>query len=437
MCINADGIVLFTTACHGPIFDIFADREAIINSVINEVKKEFAREQDASTSPIQEKLNAFKTATPETLAQGIASLKFERIVKLAEQKILRLQTMAAAQTYPESAMVEELLAELLHRPGRFLTVQEIGRIQAESGCSNIPLQPNCDSEERKLYRSADGTCNNLVNKTLGSASTPLRRLIPARYDDGVSRARGFLQSQSVPPFGTPFSSPNPSPRIVSTTINTDISRREMGITHILMQWGQFVDHDIGASPEHETCPSSCSVTPELEGNCYPIPVPETDNNIEVTKKDSKKCAVFKRSLGACPPAGIPTNSIPPREQLNGITHFHDASMIYGHSDDILNNEIRDMSASGTARGSLRTGKPAEGELRISKSRSVYRIALNSRRSLFVFSRIWENREIYAPRYFSKNCYKLLLVALGGLCQAPLAFCLKKSHHHPYLLPILM
>ena len=31
--------------------------------------------------------------------------------------------------------------------------------------------------------------------------------------------------------------------------------------------------------------------------------------------------------------------------------------------------------------------------------------------------------------FLENCYKLL-VALGGLCQAPLAF----SHHHPYLLP---
>ena len=34
-----------------------------------------------------------------------------------------------------------------------------------------------------------------------------------------------------------------------------------------------------------------------------------------------------------------------------------------------------------------------------------------------------------------NCL-VLLVALGGLCQAPLVFCLRKSHHHSYLLPTL-
>ena len=50
--------------------------------------------------------------------------------------------------------------------------------------------------------------------------------------------------------------------------------------------------------------------------------------------------------------------------------------------------------------------------------SIY--ALNFRRAQF--SRTWENCEIYAPRTFSQNCCKLLLVALGGLCQA---FCLMR------------
>ena len=55
--------------------------------------------------------------------------------------------------------------------------------------------------------------------------------------------------------------------------------------------------------------------------------------------------------------------------------------------------------------------------------------LFSRSSIFVFFANLGNHEIYAPQNFSKNCYKLLLVALGGLCQAPLAFCLRKSHHN--------
>ena len=44
----------------------------------------------------------------------------------------------------------------------------------------------------------------------------------------------------------------------------------------------------------------------------------------------------------------------------------------------------------------------------------YRIALNFRGAQFSrFSRIWENRKICAPQKFSQNCYKVLLVALGG------------------------
>ena len=54
-----------------------------------------------------------------------------------------------------------------------------------------------------------------------------------------------------------------------------------------------------------------------------------------------------------------------------------------------------------------------------------------------FRKFGETAKFMHHKNFPKNCYKLLLVALGGLCQAPLAFCLRKSHHHPYLLPTLV
>ena len=40
---------------------------------------------------------------------------------------------------------------------------------------------------------------------------------------------------------------------------------------MLMQWGQFMDHDLDAIPEHEDCPEGCEI--EEEGSCFPFPVP--------------------------------------------------------------------------------------------------------------------------------------------------------------------
>ena len=73
---------------------------------------------------------------------------------------------------------------------------------------------------------------------------------------------------------------------------------------------------------------------------------------------------------------------------------------------------------------------AETDLRTqegTRTFETYHIAFNFQGAQFsCFSRIWGGgRKIYAPRKKFQNCYKLLLEALGGLSQAPLAFCLWK------------
>ena len=51
----------------------------------------------------------------------------------------------------------------------------------------------------------------------------------------------------------------------------------MNVTHMLTQWGQFLDHDITLTPEedvHDCC--STDVVTELNSQCYPIHVGNQD-----------------------------------------------------------------------------------------------------------------------------------------------------------------
>lgn len=329
-----------------------ADREAFISSAIEDVEMEFeiAAQQKVELTETEEELLAFKAPSPEALAQGTAALKFERTVKHAEKKLLLGRRQAAAQT--AESIIEELATEVFHTPGTILSAQEVKKIYDQSGCTQLE-PPSCDSQEKLAYRSADGTCNNLQNPTLGAALTPLRRLIPSRYDDGVSRPVGFLQSQGSRFSPGPFTSPHPSPRVVSTRALFDRDIEDTKHTHMLMQWGQFVDHDIGFEPMFKDCPKTCVVKDNDEGKCFPYAVPRETENIMATMANSMNCGRFERSIPSCPSADHfkSGESLPPREQLNEITHYIDASTVYGFSEKTL-YEILDPSTGFV----LKTGK---------------------------------------------------------------------------------
>ena len=47
---------------------------------------------------------------------------------------------------------------------------------------NCPPQPACDAKNK--FRTPDGSCNNLKNAKYGMSATPLKRLLPSKYDDG-------------------------------------------------------------------------------------------------------------------------------------------------------------------------------------------------------------------------------------------------------------
>lgn len=343
------------------LFFVVAERAAVIEAAIIEAKEHASQIQSESGRPITlQRQRAFKLAYPGAVAQGKARVLFEDMVHRAEKKILHnRRTANTAALENHEAMAEALAMELLHTPGSLLTKEEIAKMYEESECQERILSPNCGSESARKYRTADGTCNNLNNPTYGAANTPFRRLILPQYEDGVSALRGWMQSTGSPLFAGPFSPPNPSPRVISVGVVRDRPEVEDRYTHILMQWGQFMDHDLDLAPELENCPEGCNVTTEEMSRCAPFPVPFDDTNLSVTRTnlDSRACHAFRRSLPACDEAS-PTE-VSHREQINAISAYIDGSQVYSHDENVMNNLIRDKSS---GKGLLRTGLPVPGEL---------------------------------------------------------------------------
>jgi hypothetical protein len=293
---------------------------------------------------------AYKKASPKVLANGIANEKFERMVKRAEKKIINSQRIT-----PQS-LAEALVEELFHKPGTLLTTAELQVLYGASGCTPPTIPTSCDPN---ADRSIDGTCNNLHVTFWGSVNTPFRRLIPPQYEDGVGTPRGFQQSQGP----SPFSPPIPSPRVVIDKILVDEKDLDFNHTQLLMQFGQFVAHDVAMVTETgEVCPNmSCVVDDQLVGTCFPFVVPIERQNIMVTMAVSSNCAVFPRSLGSClPNASELESGRVVRQQLNAVTHFLDASTVYGSDNDTL-QIVRNLT-SGAPKGSLNVGPPDPGKL---------------------------------------------------------------------------
>ena len=101
-------------------------------------------------------------------------------------------------------------------------VRRINR-QASSEPNQLPLNTN--------FRSLDGSGNNPNDNMMGAAHTPLIRIIPNAYSDGVDALAGENRL---------------SARTISQIVNAQnhLIPNTIGVSDFLWQWGQFLDHDI-------------------------------------------------------------------------------------------------------------------------------------------------------------------------------------------------
>jgi peroxidase len=294
----------------------------------------------------------FKKPTKSARKQGEARVMLDDMVRRAEKKIAEAERHSVGTTQGAEEKAEALAKELFHRPGSMLTSDEIALMNQESGCANVREAPTCKFPQTKIYRTIDGTCNNDNFPLYGASETPFRRMVPPFYEDGIDSLRGDIQAmneeQTDGMFALdPFSAPAPSARLISKTIIfRNDSREEDDFTHLLMQWGQFLDHDLDLSPELEAECENC----EFSEICRPIRVAREDPVFGLGTPQDGDCLRFGRSLPAC--SQDPPGSYSPREQLNAITSFIDASNVYG-SNTMHGNAVRLFED-----GLLKEGDPA-------------------------------------------------------------------------------
>ena len=330
------------------------NREELINAAIEAVNQESSpskESHDGTTSG--DLLHAFKRASKQAIQQGKARIRFENLVRKAERSILENERLEMKDA-TNLAKAEEIAKILVSKPGSVLTKNEIAKIYEEEECPSHESE-NCEESSMQTMRSVTGVCNNLENPYLGSSGTLFRRLIAPQYEDGFSSLRGTMQSEENSLLNGqpgPFQPPNPSPRVISLNVIQDLPIFNVSTTHILMQWGQFVDHDLDLAPAfNERCNPGCEITE----NCVPIRIPSSDPTFGMqgpTREDI--CLTFPRSVPACDLEAA-QGELRPREQINELTSFIDASQVYGANQELY-DAVRDPNS-----GRLRTGPPIPGE----------------------------------------------------------------------------
>ena len=188
------------------------------------------------------------------------------------------------------------------------TVSPVRNIRRER-----PPQPQAPVFERRAF---DGSNNNLENPQQGAAHIPLIRYTSASYSDGISSLGGEERQ---------------SPRVISNLVfaQTHDASNAKNVTDFMWQWGQFLDHDIdltdGVAPQE---PASISVP---TGDVF------FDPNSTGTAVIPLNRSVYDVTTG--------TDSENPRQQINEITSWIDASNVYGSSLERANG-LRTLDGTG-------------------------------------------------------------------------------------------
>jgi hypothetical protein len=155
-------------------------------------------------------------------------------------------------------------------------------------------------------QSLDGSGNNIANPTWGQANRPYSRVAAARYADGRSQAFG-----------------GPNSRRVSNRVHQDIAQNvfsERQVTQWGFVWGQFLDHTFGLRE------GRLATDPDGEVANIPFnsadPLERFENDLGVIE--------FVRSF---PAPGTGVNN--PRQQVNTVDSYIDASAVYGNTTQRL------------------------------------------------------------------------------------------------------
>jgi len=218
-------------------------------------------------------------------------------------------------------------------------------------CPWVPA-PTCNPNMQ--FRTFDGSCNNLKEPNMGRTGTPYQRILLPDY------AKGSLD---LPRKSSAGNVELPSARIVSNALSVGDSKEDSDNTILVMQMGQFIDHDITHTPNHaiQCCGRNGAFPRTFDAEkCAPIRMFSNDPFWQ--KKGKKTCMNFARSLSS---PGLKCE-LSTREQLNQITHWIDGSNIYGSTveEAMYLRSTRGKLKISAQRGGLNSNLPScQGEVK--------------------------------------------------------------------------
>nr|XP_046919781.1 LOW QUALITY PROTEIN: peroxidasin-like [Dermatophagoides farinae] len=196
---------------------------------------------------------------------------------------------------------------------------------------------DCSHEhEQSGYYSITGICNNKKHPEWGASVSPFLRLLPPNYEDGLVKPIGWFDNDwwtngsTISNFRQRPNSRKVTQELLSSKDITNDERHN----HLLMQFGQFLDHDLtfAALSDNrnllEGDITDCERTCQNVEPCYSILQTDVSN----------KCIEFKRSAEYCGSGytSVVFGQLIQREQVNLITSFIDGSQIYGNTLEVSN-----------------------------------------------------------------------------------------------------
>ncbi|KJH50314.1 immunoglobulin I-set domain protein [Dictyocaulus viviparus] len=257
---------------------------------------------------------------------------YEESVRLVHehiQKGLRL---------PVNKLTPNVSYEAVLAPSHVQTLMEL------SGCQTGQFKTACtDMCFHNKYRSYDGQCNNFEHPMWGVSQMPLLRVLPPIYENGFSTPVGWEHGRLY------YGYPKPNPREVSRVlVATESITPHSYLSAMVMQWGQFVDHDIthtatALSRQSYASGAICNKTCANLDPCFNIPLPPNDPKLQSGIPTKYPCIEFERSGAVCGSGetSLIFQRVTYRDQMNIITSYLDGSVVYG-STEIQALELRDL-----------------------------------------------------------------------------------------------
>jgi hypothetical protein len=249
-------------------------------------------------------------------------------------------------------------------------------------------------------RTIDGSGNNLDDTEMGASFIELLRIVDPDYGDGISTLAGEGR---------------PSARAVSNAVSLQEESipNTLGASDFLWQWGQFVDHDIDLT-EGTDPPESANIE-------VPIGDPFFDPDGTGTEVIELNRSIYNESSG--------TGTDNPRQQLNEISAWIDASNVYG-SDEERANALRTNDGTGklkTSEGNLlpfnteglpNAGGPSDTLFLAGDVRANEQVALTAMHTLFVreHNRLAEEYASQHPNWDGEQIYQKAREIVGAQMQ---------------------